>query len=91
MHPHAKVLYMHTKGSSVVDSSRKNWLLYMLYYNVVFYQEHVQLLDKGWETSGAHLIRNLEWPSHYSGNFFWATAGKVMVSVNITDLVWYYR
>ena len=92
MHPRAKVLYMHTKGSTNPgDENRHHLFLSMLHFNVGLYNQSLGLLDAGWDTSGFRLLKNHGWPTHYSGNFWWASAEKLTHTVSPMELVWYWR
>lgn len=69
--------YLHTKGASLVGSSRQAaanaWRLYMEYFNVERWRDCVAALEHH-DTCGVELQSE---DSHYSGNFWWATSDYV--------------
>jgi len=81
-----KALYLHTKGnSSKFDNNKhmtlcvRDWVDYMLYFNVVRWNECVELLDK-FDVCGVNLqidSRSYTKGWHYSGNFWWANSGHI--------------
>lgn len=92
LHPNAKILYVHTKGSTSKseDNLKEYWLDVMLHYYITLYNQSVTLLNNGWDTSGINPMSN-PFP-HYSGNFFWAKASYFRIhTINVTDLIWHWR
>ena len=83
-------LYLHTKGiSQQKNPNIKDWVNYMLYYNVVKFQDCLDNLET-FDTVGVNLNSNPEglssnpalWgykitPTHYSGNFWWSKSSNI--------------
>ena len=74
------VLYLHTKGVSVVNTSitTQHWRQYMTYFNVEMYKYCIRLfeLHSVYDVLGVNLLKaknntaREQW--HYSGNYWWA-------------------
>ena len=79
-------MYLHTKGNSANRENNKHltlcvrdWVDYMLYFNVVQWNECVNLLDK-YDVCGVNLQidgRSYTKGWHYAGNFWWANSGHI--------------
>jgi len=71
-------LYLHTKGidhfGTPREKSVKKWITDMLYWNVKLWKKAVHALQTN-DTYGSNFSKKPE--SHYSGNFWWATAKHV--------------
>ena len=71
------VLYLHTKGVSKPDNIYVNdWIDYMLYFNLNYYKDIINFLEN-YDTVGVNLLPSgknkwMEWPVHYSGNYWWS-------------------
>jgi hypothetical protein len=82
-----KVFYLHSKGvSPKFDQGHRgnreciaDWVDFMLYFNVMRWNECVDLLDK-YDTCGVELQtdgRSYTKGLHYSGNFWWANSTHI--------------
>ena len=72
------VLYLHTKGISYtkdtpIYNNVQSWIKYMLYFNVSMYKKCLNLLIDH-DTVGCDWFNCSTSPTHYSGNFWWATS-----------------
>jgi hypothetical protein len=62
-------LYLHTKGTSSGNNKAvSNWRNFMMFYLVNNYKLCIDILNRGFYTCG---VNYLNYPKHYSGNFFW--------------------
>lgn len=73
-----KYLYCHTKGLRWFDTSSEefviDWIKLLLYWNIERWRDAVLKLDEH-DTYGCNYITDsLDYPAHYSGNFFWANS-----------------
>jgi GR25 family glycosyltransferase involved in LPS biosynthesis len=83
------VLYLHTKGVryNPNDTKENDWIDYMLYFLVEQSQLCISVLNNDYETVGCNYNRDIDrtvdgwnmndphsYPSHYSGNFWWANS-----------------
>lgn len=92
--PNDNILYIHTKGSSSSRAGHElarhsvsfDWIedvrQYQLYQNIIRYKLALDML-KEHDTCGAELIHNPV--SHYSHNFWWATAKHINSLVHPKD------
>lgn len=68
--PDAKLLYLHTKGTSYSQNTNVNdWKNMMLYFLVENHKTCIELLDK-YNTVGCNYLDSPH--KHFSGNFWWA-------------------
>jgi hypothetical protein len=72
--------YIHTKGVTYPNhKGGKYWRDYMMYYNVIRWQDCVAKLKDGFDTCGVKLVDNHKaFPKHYSGNFWWAKSEYIL-------------
>eukprot|EP00981_Chlorochromonas_danica_P013987 scaffold7211_cov247-Ochromonas_danica.AAC.3 len=87
----AYILYLHSKGvTHPHDLTRSYMRDLMIYYTLYHYQQNLEILERGYNTSGLLL-----YPSpylHYSGNILWMRSSHVMRNINpLDDLVWRWR
>ena len=83
------ILYIHTKGVSFHPSNTKenDWIDFMLYFLVEQSKICISILDNNYETIGCNYSKDIDrtvdgwnrddphrYPSHYSGNFWWANS-----------------
>ena len=83
------ILYLHTKGVrySPNDTKENDWIDYMLYFLVEQSNLCISILNNDYETVGCNYNRDIDrtvdgwnlndplsYPSHYSGNFWWANS-----------------
>jgi len=73
-------LYIHSKGITRTAEAQQYWRKFMMHKLVDQYQLCLDLLDRGFLTVGTLLAR---FPTHYSGNFFWATSDYLKTLPNI--------
>ena len=95
-----RILYMHTKGSSryirykddPVPEAVDDWRNYMMYFLVERHDICIRALTMlGYATCGvllkdAHMKRKSA--AHYSGNFWWSSAGWVKTSGDMEKVNW---
>lgn len=86
--PDAKILYVHTKGSSSgTQVAEFKWIedvrSYQLYQNIVRFKECLNYLNE-YDTCGAELIHIPV--THYSQNFWWANAKYINTLIDPVDL-----
>jgi hypothetical protein len=80
------ILYIHTKGATKPTIEREQWREYMELELIDNYKFHLDILTKGFSTSGV-LMGIPYWSSSiYGGNFWWTTAGYIKSLPN--DLGW---
>lgn len=85
------ILYIHTKGATKPTDERKQWREYMENELIDNYEFHLDILKKGFSSSGV-LMGIPYWSittsgnSFYGGNFWWTTAGYIKTLPN--DLGW---
>lgn len=84
--PNDYVLYLHTKGVTAKAPMQHNWRKYMMHHVVDHHELCIQLLNRGLNTVGANVRDPLNHKAHYSGNFWWATAGHLQSLEHIQDL-----
>ncbi len=72
------VFYFHSKGVSFSKSANETafrgggiWRNSMNYWTIERWKDNVEKLDDGYETVGTQL-RIREFPTHYSGSYFWS-------------------
>lgn len=71
------ILYIHTKGATKPTIEREQWREYMERELIDNYKFHLNILTKGFSSSGV-LMGIPYWSSSiYGGNFWWTTAGYV--------------
>lgn len=71
------ILYIHTKGATKPTVERTQWREYMERELIDNYKFHIDILSKGFSSSGV-LMGIPYWSSTiYGGNFWWTTAGYV--------------
>jgi hypothetical protein len=83
------ILYIHTKGVSFHPSNTKenDWIDFMLYFLVEQNKICISILDNNYDTIGCNYSKDIDrtvdgwnrdnphrYPSHYSGNFWWANS-----------------
>lgn len=91
LHPDEKILYLHTKGVSHPEThpyydNIRDWVDFMLYCLVDHAHSCVEMLDHV-DVVGCdyrHLLFDGN-PSHFSGNFWWATA-RYLATLPVDDL-----
>ena len=82
INPSAKILYLHTKGVTKKTISINSWRLYMEYFCIHKWRDCVEDLNvydcvgSLWADSTEH------YPSHFSGNIWWANAEYINNRVN---------
>lgn len=88
-----KFLYMHTKGVSTADKSKKNnillWRKYMEYALIERYQDCLNALDT-YDIVGVAYATRIIGP-HFSGNFWWSRGSyyiELQKSVKIGEGYW---
>eukprot|EP00981_Chlorochromonas_danica_P010994 scaffold3595_cov235-Ochromonas_danica.AAC.32 len=87
----AKLLYLHTKGvTAIQDQARSYARDVMISYNILLYPQAVFVLNKGYDCTGTMANFAGQYPL-FVGNFFWMTARRLQKTVNVTDLVWWWR
>lgn len=65
--------YIHTKAVTFPKSEGgKHWRDYMNYYIITQWEESFNKLRSGFDTCGVKLLQKGTFPTHYSGNFWWA-------------------
>jgi hypothetical protein len=80
------ILYIHTKGATKPTIEREQWREYMELELIDNYKFHLDILTKGFSSSGV-LMGIPYWSSSiYGGNFWWTTAGYIKSLPN--DLGW---
>jgi len=80
------ILYIHTKGATKPTIEREQWREYMERELIDNYKFHLDILKKGFSSSGV-LMGIPYWSSSiYGGNFWWTTAGYIKSLLN--DLGW---
>lgn len=80
------ILYIHTKGATKPTIERSQWREYMERELIDNYEFHLDILKKGFSTSGV-LMGIPYWSSKiYGGNFWWTTAGYIKTLPD--DLGW---
>jgi len=80
------ILYIHTKGATKPTIEREQWREYMERELIDNYKFHLDILKKGFSSSGV-LMGIPYWSSKiYGGNFWWTTAGYIKTLPN--DLGW---
>lgn len=81
------VLYLHHKGASRLRTRKHvhitDWRKYMTYFNVELWKDCVAALNTGYDTAGVEWTEKSNFPKHYSGNFWWATAKYIRSLPNI--------
>ena len=71
------ILYIHTKGATKPTIEREQWREYMERELIDNYKFHLDILSKGFSSSGV-LMGIPYWSSSiYGGNFWWTTAGYI--------------
>lgn len=82
-----RCLYLHGKGCSKPDNlCVKDWVNYMLYFNLYKYRKIFELLAT-YDAVGVNLQNNHN-RLHFSGNFWWSKSDyikKLNTSINIKD------
>lgn len=71
----SNILYIHTKGATKPTIKGEiKWRQYMSYFVIDKYQNSLNVLDQGYDTSGCELKtgENKFKYLHYAGNFWWA-------------------
>jgi hypothetical protein len=83
------ILYIHTTGVSYHPSNTKqnDWIDFMLYFLVEQSKICISILDNNYDTIGCNYSKDIDrtvdgwnrdnphrYPSHYSGNFWWANS-----------------
>jgi hypothetical protein len=75
----AKVLYLHTKGlrwwGTAREKNVEDWVHLMIHWNIYKWKDAIITLDD-YDTYGCNHVNN-DKPSHYSGNFWWATSSHL--------------
>ena len=70
-----KYFYLHTKGLRWFGTDKEqnivDWIKLLLYWNIENYKNAIDILNN-YDTYGCNFYEDdCNWPSHYSGNFFW--------------------
>lgn len=78
----AKILYLHTKGVRWNKPSINCWRLYMEYFCLHKWKTCVDDLEKHDCVGPLWAKRSENYPSHFSGNFWWANSGYINQKVN---------
>lgn len=77
MNDDTPILYIHTKGATKTTVERSQWREYMERELIDNYKFHLDILSKGFSSSGV-LMGIPYWSSTiYGGNFWWTTAGYI--------------
>jgi hypothetical protein len=76
--PDTKYLYCHTKGIQWFGTRRENyvidWINLLIYWNIEKWSDAVLELER-YDTYGCNFWKdNINFPDHYSGNFYWVTS-----------------
>lgn len=80
------VFYMHSKGVTARHPSQEGWRQYMMYWNVRKYHICIDLLSRGFNTTGVCHTKLPLIYEHYSGNFWWARSEYLLKKPKIKDL-----
>ena len=80
------ILYIHTKGATKPTLERQQWREYMERELIDNYKFHLDILKKGFSSSGVLMGIPYWSPKIYGGNFWWTTAGYIKTLPN--DLWW---
>jgi beta-1,4-mannosyl-glycoprotein beta-1,4-N-acetylglucosaminyltransferase len=79
-----KILYLHTKGITHEKSNYAvkfcvyEWIDMMLYFLVEKHQECISKLNSGYDSVGCNYLEAcISYPTHYSGNFWWANSKHI--------------
>jgi len=81
-HDDAKILYLHTKGVTKNKPSVNCWRLYMEYFCLHKWKTCVNDLETHDCVGPLWANANSNYPSHFSGNFWWANSKYISQKVN---------
>jgi hypothetical protein len=76
-----KYFYCHTKGikwfGTPMEERVMDWINLLIYWNIERWRDAVKALDTH-DTYGCNFWKNnIDYPDHYSGNFYWVTSNHL--------------